>query len=225
MSRRRRPREAGVVQHVMNRGNRKNRIFHEDDDYWLFMQLLATATRRFNMRLLAYCVMPNHWHLVVWPSVVSAVPAYMHWLTSTHVRRYHRAHDLVGTGHLYQGPYTSVAVQSDSHVLTVLRYVEGNPVRAGLVQRAEEWPWSSVSEMSLGFGRFTSDGPLPRPKNWRDHVNSTANAIARLRRAIRLSEPFGTPAWTLQTAERLAHSSNAAAVDEQVAGTAHTAAL
>ena len=116
------------------------------------------------MRLLAYCVMPNHWHLVVWPSAPNAIPAYMHWLTSTHVQQYHRAHGLVGTGHLYQGRYKSVPVQSDRHLLTVLRYVEGNPVRAGLVPRAEGWPWSSVTEASLGFGRFTSDTPVPRPR-------------------------------------------------------------
>jgi putative transposase len=186
----------------MNRANRKSRIFHEEDDYWAFMQVMVAATRKFEMRLLAYCIMPNHWHLVMWPSEGDAVPAYMHWLTSTHVQRYHRAHGLVGTGHLYQGRYHSVPVQSDRHLLTVLRYVEGNPVRAGFVTRAEDWPWSSVTEAALGFGRFTTESPVPRPHDWVEHVNSSATAIARLRRAICAGKPFGAPAWTLETTER-----------------------
>jgi len=129
MPRPRRVCEPGVVLHVMNRANRKQRIFHGETDYSLFVEVLAAATQKFAVRLLAFCVMPNHWHLVIWPSAGDDVPAYMHWLTSTHVRQYHRVHGLIGTGHLYQGRYVSVPVQTDRHLLTVLRYVEANAVR------------------------------------------------------------------------------------------------
>jgi putative transposase len=180
----------------MNRGNRKKRIFHDDGDYWLFASLLAEATSRFSMRLLAYCIMPNHWHLVLWPSTGDDVSAYMRWLTSTHAQQYHHAHNLIGTGHLYQGRYRSVPVQSGHHLLTVLRYVEANPVRAGLVSRAEDWLWSSLADETPGLERFTSASPVPRPSNWLAHVNSPmVEDVEQIRRAVSRGTPYGTSDW------------------------------
>jgi putative transposase len=194
--------DAGVVQHVMNRANRRERIFHDDEDYSLFINVLAASTRKFPIRLLAYCAMPNHWHLVLWPSAANVVPAYMHWLTSTHVRHYHRIHGLTGTGHLYQGRYLNVPVQTDRHVLTVLRYVEANPLRAGMVAEAQAWRWSSLSESTRESERLTVEGPVKRPYNWLAHVNAPVEGVQRLRRAVSTGRPFGTLQWTRETAER-----------------------
>src|SRR6266850_1096513 len=96
------------------------------------------------MRVLAYCVMPNHWHLVLWPRADGDFSHYVGWLTLTHTQRWHAYQHTVGTGHLYQGRFKSFPVQTDEHVLTVCRYVERNPVRAGLVPQAEHWRWGSL---------------------------------------------------------------------------------
>jgi putative transposase len=202
MPRPRRVCEPGVVLHVMNRANRKQRIFHGETDYSLFVEVLAAATQKFAVRLLAFCVMPNHWHLVIWPSAGDDVPAYMHWLTSTHVRQYHRVHGLIGTGHLYQGRYVSVPVQTDRHLLTVLRYVEANAVRGRLVTRAQDWPWSSVAEESDGVRGFISPSPIQRPADWLQYLNGPPDGIERLRRAVAKGRPFGSLRWTQETAER-----------------------
>jgi putative transposase len=113
------------------------------------------------MRIVAYCLMPNHWHLVLWPNEDAAVSAYIHWLTGTHACHFNARHAL--TGHVYQGRFKAVRVLEERHLLTLLRYVESNPVSAGLVERAEQWHWSSVGPL-----RLTSlhPGPVPRPSNW-----------------------------------------------------------
>ena len=96
------------------------------------------------MRLLAYCVMPNHWHLVVWPHQDGALSRFMNWLTLTHTQRWHQHRHSVGEGHVYQGQFKSFPVETNEYFLVVCRYVERNAVRAGLVERAEQWRWSSV---------------------------------------------------------------------------------
>jgi len=108
------------------------------------------ARAALNVSVLAYCVMPNHWHLLLWPSADGQLPAFMHWLTVTHVRRWHAHRHTEGRGHLYQGTYKSFPVQDDGHFLVVARYVERNALRANLVQRAQDWRWSSLWAMEHG---------------------------------------------------------------------------
>lgn len=204
MPRIRRVSEPGLVQHVMNRGNRRAAVFLESGDYAAFMELLETAASRFAVQLLAYCLMPNHWHLVVRPEVRGEVSAYLRWLTGTHVRRYHRVHGLEGTGHLYQGRYTSVPVQTDGHLAVVIRYVEANPVRAGLVPRAEQWPWSSLGSADTPWYRLVTDGPVVRNPEWAALVNTpSVSDTACIRQSIARGAPFGTPEWTEDTARQL----------------------
>jgi putative transposase len=192
----------GVVQHVMNRGNRRAVIFVHPADYEAFLGLLEAASTRFAVRLLAYCLMPNHWHLVVWPEVNGAISAYMRWVTGTHVRRHHRQHGLEGTGHLYQGRYTSVPVQGDKHLFSLVRYVEANPLRAGLVSRAQEWPWSSLGAIGTRWERLSDYRPVPRGPEWANWVNSAGADTARIRAAIARGAPFGEEQWTDETARR-----------------------
>lgn len=163
-----------VVHHVVNRGNRKKVIFHKPADYRAFIEILAEACSRYGMRLLAFCIMNNHWHLVLWPDEHVSLSAFMHWLTSTHVRRYHKHYDLTGTGHLYQGRYRNRICQDDRGVLAVIRYVESNPLSAGLVERAQDWRWSSLRVRIDGDEQqLLADGPVPLPPDWTQHVNET----------------------------------------------------
>jgi putative transposase len=176
-------------------------IFGSSEDYTAFVTLMRVAASKFAVRLLAYCLMPNHWHLVLVATEEAAVSAYMRWLTGTHVRRYHQAHGLVGTGHLYQGRYTSVPVQADHHLLVVLRYVEANPVKAGLAERAEDWPWSSLGAPAAVRTSLVSEDVVARPPDWIAWVNTPSQAeTAALRAAIIRGAPFGSTDWTMRTA-------------------------
>ena len=134
----------GVCTHVINRGNAGNRVFHDATDYRAFLDALTAACVQRSMRILAYCLMPNHFHLVLWPLENGDLGRWMQWLLTTQVRRHHRRHG--SSGHLWQGRFKSFPVQEDKHLLTVLRYVERNPLRAGLVEAAEDWDWSSASK-------------------------------------------------------------------------------
>ncbi len=202
MPRVRRITAAGVIQHVMNRGNRRATIFRQPSDYRAFVSLLSDAAVRFPVKLFAFCLMPNHWHLVLVAEEESAISSYMRWLTGTHVRRYHRLYGLEGTGHLYQGRYTSIPVQSDRHLLTVLRYVESNAHRARLVSRAEAWPWSSLGAPDEVRGKLVSESPVPRPPDWLQRVNQPLRNLTRLRECITRGRPFGSAVWTSKAAAR-----------------------
>jgi putative transposase len=169
------------VHHAVNRGNRKTAIFHKPGDYKAFLRVLAQAKAKFPMRILAFCLMRNHWHLVLWPDRSVAISAFMHWLTSTHVRRYHLHYDLVGTGHLYQDRFRNDICTDARGVLAVINYVEGNPLAAGIVRRAQDWKWSSLRLRLEGDpDKLLSEGPVPLPENWVAFVNeNTALKSAR----------------------------------------------
>lgn len=145
MPRRRRIAPAGFVYHVMNRAAGRLILVDSSSDYMAFEQLLADAQDRSHMRILAYCLMRTHWHLLLWPHTDRGLSAFMHWLTTAHATRWALAHDAVGKGAVYQSRFKSIPVQTDSHLTTVWRYIERNPLRANLVDRAELWPWSSLS--------------------------------------------------------------------------------
>jgi len=202
MPRVRRITAAGIVQHVMNRGNRRATIFRQTADYEAFVALLIEARRRFKVHLLAFSLMPNHWHLVLIAQEERAVSSYMRWVTGTHVRRYHGLYGLAGTGHLYQGRYTSVPVQSDRHLLALIRYVESNARRAGLVPRAEDWPWSSLGAPASVRDGLVFDGPVPRPSDWLERVNEPLPDLDQIRECVVKGRPFGSSDWAQEAATR-----------------------
>ena len=103
---------ADVVYHVLNRANARTMLFDDDGDYAAFERVLAQACERVSMRLLAYCVMPNHWHLVVWPRRDGDLSRFMNWLTLTHTQRWHQHRHTVGDGHVYQGRFKSFPVET-----------------------------------------------------------------------------------------------------------------
>ncbi len=132
----------GLVFHALNRGVARSTVFHKPADFDAFGRCMAEAlARRPGVRLLAYCLMPNHWHLLLRPAEDGQLGRVMQRLTVTHVRRWHEHRHSTGGGHLYQGAYKSFPVQDDPHLPCVNRYVERNALRAGLVGRAQDWRW------------------------------------------------------------------------------------
>jgi len=192
--------------HVLNRGNARAEVFHKQGDYAAFLKLLCEAGQRVEMRLLAYCLMPDHFHLVLWPRGDDDLGRYMQWLTTSQVRRYHRHYG--GSGHVWQGRYKAFPIQEDDHLLTVMRYVERNPVRAKTIpiRKAQRWPWSSVGTPPRGVDKPPLDaGPVPRGRNWLAWVNQplTEEELAAVRESVVRGSPYGATAWRQRTARRL----------------------
>ena len=164
----------GLVYHVMNRANGRQVLFNDAGDYAAFERVLFEAQQRVAMRLLAYCLMPTHWHLVLWPYRDGDLSRFIGWLTLTHTQRWHAYRQTVGTGHLYQGRFKSIVVQTDEYLFTVCRDVERNALRAKLVDRAEVWRWSSLWRREYGDAQqkgLISEWPIMRPKEWVAWVN------------------------------------------------------
>src|SRR3954471_24817610 len=205
MSRPPRASEGGLVYHALNRGNARLPIFEDDEDYAAFERTLGEAVARHDMRLLAYCLMPDHFHLVVWPRLDGELTQFMRWLTMTHTQRWHARRHSAGSGHLYQGRFKSFPVQDDGHLLTVCRYAERNALRAGLVERAELWRWGSLGRRQKpdapGRPRLSA-GPVPWPADWKRHVNrpQTEAELEALRRCVERGQPYGSEGWVERTA-------------------------
>ena len=194
----------GLCYHVINRGNARQDVFHQDDDYAAFLKLLGEANERVEMRLLAYCCLSNHFHLVVWPREDGDLSRWMQWLLTAHVRRYHRHYKT--SGHVWQGRFKAFPIQQDEHLLTVLRYVERNPVRARLVRKVQRWPWSSAGAPPQGVEvPKLHSGPVPRGEDWLDWVNQplTEAEVAAMRHSVDRGTPYGTERWQKMTAKRL----------------------
>jgi putative transposase len=194
----------GMCYHVLNRGNARAEVFHQQEDYAAFVRLLPLAVERVPMRIVSFCLLPNHFHLVLWPREDGDLGRFMQWLLTSHVRRYHRHYR--SSGHVWQGRFKAFPIQLDEHLLTVLRYVERNPLRANLVRRAEDWRWSSLRERLSGQpSELLHPGPVVLPRNWPALVNRPQSEaeLAALRRSIARGTPFGSDHWMKLTATRL----------------------
>ena len=211
----------GYVYHVLNRANARMTLFRAGADYEAFLRVLTEAHRRVAMRTIGFCIMPNHWHLVLWPSGDGDLSEFMRWLTVTHTQRWHAAHDTAGSGHLYQGRFKSFPVQhrrpgaaerarglikGGDAVLSVLRYVERNPLRAELASSAEKWPWSSLHARLVGnmveCPPLTMP-PIGLPDDWLEQVNRPQNdeELAALQRCMKRGSPYGQELWVQRLAK------------------------
>jgi putative transposase len=203
------------VYHVLNRGVGRLTIFQDEGDYRAFEKALGQAVERTGMRLLGYCLMPNHFHLLLWPRRDGELSEFMRLLTVTHAQRWHAHHQSAGTGPVYQGRYRSFPVQSDEPFLAVARYVEANALRAGLVERAEAWPWCSLwrRRAGLGDGAAGGDGepvrlskwPVDQPRQWLRTVNAAQSQteLEALRRGVQRGQPFGRERWVQRITRQL----------------------
>ncbi len=194
----------GICYHAINRGNRRATVFHTNEDYDTFVHLIGRACVRIPMRVLAYCLMPNHFHFVLWPYDDGDISRWMHWLLTSHVVRYHK---IQGTsGRIWQGRYKAFPIEQDRHLLTVLRYVERNPVRANLVKAAIDWKWSSVAHPGDPMGQaFLCESPVTKPPRWIHLVDQpqTNEELKAIRRCSFKRAPFGSDPWVAETAAQL----------------------
>ena len=210
----------GIACHAINRGNGRQAVFHEEQDYVAFLNLLAESQAKTPMRVLGFCLMPNHFHLAVWPRADGDLGRWMQWLMTSHVRRHHRRYG--SSGHVWQGRFKSFPIQSRrptplqrsqgvvaaaNPLWALLRYVEGNPLRAGLVRRAEDWDWSSL-RWSAGLEpppAWMHSAWLERPAGWLTTVNrgQREEELAAIRRSVVRGSPFGEGGWVKRVAKLL----------------------
>lgn len=208
MPRRARVTPGGLVYHVLNRSVAGLPLFRKQADFEAFERIMIEAHRRHPTRILAWCLMRNHWHFILWPRAEGEVTAYMRWLAHTHAMRWHVAHGTVGRGHLYQGRFKAFPIQEDEHFLTACRYVERNALRAGVVERAQDWRWGSLWARRHGeeqLQALLSDWPVARPANWIRFVNRqiTECQTESFQTCITRNRPYGDESWQNKQAKRL----------------------
>lgn len=207
-----RPIDDGLVYHVMNRGNNRQPVFFAEGDYVAFLDALAELKERRPFELFGYCLMTNHVHLLLRPGEFS-VSRIVQSLLVSHTQRYHRFHQ--SSGHVWQGRFKSPVIQDDEHLLTVLRYIEANPLRAKLVRRAEQYRWSSFACHGTGAGNALLDATpayealgarsATRERRWAAYVHQTPDAeeLAAIRRSSATGLPYGEESWVDRLSRRL----------------------
>jgi putative transposase len=195
----------GLLYHAINRGNNRAPDFFMPDDYRAFLEALDQTCQRYPFALFGFCLMTNHSHLLIAPGSAQSVSRILQSLTIAHTWRYHRARGT--SGHVWQGRFKSPLVQSDEHALTVLRYIESNPLRAGMVTDLADYPWSSYAVHGQGRAR-PRVRPLPawqelgpdvasRGAWWRKWVHTplTEKELTRVRHCMVSGRPFGEAGW------------------------------
>ncbi len=203
----------GVAHHVTQRGNRRQEVFFDEADYRAYVDLVAASCQAADVRCLAWCLMPNHVHLILVPETQDGLRAALGEAHRRYSRRINFAHGW--KGYLWQGRFASYPM-SHAHVMTAVRYVELNPVRAGLVERARDWPWSSAgAHLSRVADGFTDlDALRGVHRNWRAMLERGLEAgdldgqeIAAVEAHERTGRPLGDAAFVAsleaQTGRRL----------------------
>ena len=208
-----RPVADGLVYHALNRGNNRDVVCRDGGDYRAFLRSLAQTQVRYPFALFGYALMGNHFHLLLRPEAGESISRILQSLTVAHTWRYHRRHRSVG--HVWQGRFKSPVIQDDEHLLSVLRYLETNPLRAGMVADLQEYPWTSYAAHGLGQANpLLSEVPVwsrlrvteaVRQASWRQwvHVPLTEKELAVLRRSVTTGRPFGSETWAEGMGERL----------------------
>jgi putative transposase len=196
-----------LVYHVLNRAAGRATLFRHDKDYIAFLRVMAEVLEQTPMRVCGFCLMPNHWHLVLWPQKDGDLARFMQRLTIRHARRWIEHRRRRGQGSVYQGRYKSFPMQDDDHFYTVMRYVERNPLRARRVSRSQAWRWSSLGQQHAepneqGVPRVPlCDWPLARPADWVTWVNRPQTLLEEesIRRSTTKGRPLGDALWIART--------------------------
>lgn len=190
----------GYIYHVLNRANAHVQIFDSDEDYRTFEDILEKGVKEYDVRLLAYCLMSNHWHLVLETRKDGELSKFMGWITNTHTRRWHTTNGTIGQGHLYQGRYKSFLCEEQAYFLTLVRYVERNAKKANLVRHAQDWKWSSIWRREYGSfeqQQLLSVWPATRPTDYLRLLNEpqTADEEDAIERSVAKNIPYGDDRW------------------------------
>ncbi len=185
-----------VPHHVTQRGNRREQVFFQDGDYRFYLKLISEAAKRSGTAIWAYCLMPNHVHFIMTPTKADGLraafaQAHRRYTSMIHAR-------MKWTGHLWQGRFASTAMD-EPHLYEAIRYVVLNPVRAGLVERASDWPWSSARAHLTGAGDGLVDiGPAAeRIEDFAAYLDEEGEiaAVNALRRSRSTGRPVGAAEW------------------------------
>jgi putative transposase len=207
-----RPIQDGLIYHVINRGNNRQPVFQKAGDFEAFLTALADLKERRPFELYGYCLLTNHFHLLI-RVAETPISRIMQSLLISHTQRYHKHHR--SGGHVWQGRFKSPVVQNDEHLLAVLRYIEANPLRAKIVDKAENYAWSSYRAHGLGEANGLVDlttayqalasTAAARQRKWAALVHRpiAENTLASIRRSNETGLPFGDPAWVKRLARRL----------------------
>jgi|SRR3989344_959794 len=198
---------ANYPYHIINRAIMSLRLFNSKEEYALFEELLFDTAKETGMRILAHELMPNHWHLLLYPAHDGDLGLFMHRLTNAHTRQVHAQTGTTGTGPLYQGRYKSFLIQDDKHFLAVLKYVERNATRTKLAIRAEEWRWGSAWRRVHGTGaqkRGLTEPPTPIPKNYLEWINTPepSEELKTIRQSVNKGSPYGGESWVKKTSSQ-----------------------
>ena len=207
-----RPIDENLIYHVINRGNNRQKVFRKRGDFVAFLAALAELKQRKPFQLYGYCLLDNHFHLLLRPTGAT-ISRIMQSLLVSHTQRYHRHYH--SGGHVWQGRFKSPVIQNDEYLLTVLHYIEANPLRAELVCRADDYPWSSYRVHGLGEANELIDplinydqlspNPRVRQRKWAEKVHTPIEEarLAAIRRSSATGLPLGNPAWVKRLAKRL----------------------
>lgn len=193
----------GGIYHVINRGNMGMQVFADTEDYDYFLKLLYIGLKKESVDVHAYCLMPNHFHLLLVPRVQGGLSRLMQWLMTSHVRNFHKKHK--SSGHIWQGRYKSFIVQKETYYLSLLRYIESNALRAGLCKKAKEWVYGSLWERMTGKRYLLSEPLVKLPLDWSLHVKTplAAKELEIIRNSVNRQSPLGDLAWQEKTANAL----------------------
>jgi REP element-mobilizing transposase RayT len=206
----------------LSRGNERRNIFRSDADRGLFLETLGEGCERFGIELFGYVLMPNHYHLLIRTRQANLSRA-MHWFSGTYTRRFNNRHGR--SGHLFQGRFKSMLVQNDAYVLQLSCYIHRNPLRAGLVQRLADYPWSSYSVYAYGqkppewlsAGLILSHFNVANPhRAYRKKVQRYAQEEKRLWEDFRHGFILGSKKFVASVRNRFLPEPPAAAVPQQL---------
>ena len=182
----------GVAHHVTQRGNRQQKIFFSDDDRRAYIEILSAALKRSETRCLAWCLMDNHIHLMLVPQHPDGLRAPLSSTHTTYAQRLNQREQM--TGHVFQGRYASFAMD-DRHMMVAARYIENNPVSAGIVESAEDWRWSSarahIDQRDDGLTDWNAIGQ--NVPNWRAMLVDGLEAGALVELHLKTGQPLGKP--------------------------------
>jgi putative transposase len=191
---------ADQIFHVINRSNARWNIFKTNQDFQGVLKSLVETLELIPIDIFAFCIMSNHWHFIAKPKAGGDMGRFFGKFTQKATQRWHIKHGTVGSGHLFQGRFKSFLVEKDEYFLQLAKYVEANALRAGMVKKAEEWPWSSLylrlNNPALAKRIFAS-WPIDMPKNYLSLLNQPLPKVQldSIRASIEKSKPFGSEGW------------------------------